>query len=151
MNEILAEKIINDSEMTATEKWEALKGVREKEQEIRNQVYDFLGEKISKDSRLKEYAEECWNHMQSMTFSMWYKITYLNPETWSEMRNKMDGVDDFLGYLIFEEEYEEFIEKIGFKEFLNGIDTHCDVHLKYVGGYVVGVKPTVYIEVDLLD
>lgn len=146
-----AERIINDSKMTATEKWDFLKGIREKEKEILDQVYDFIGEHINKDS-LKEYADKCWaTSYGSSTYSMWYKNTYLNPVSWVNPRNRMDGVDDYLGHLIHIGEYDKFIEDIKFNEFLSTINTHCDVHLKFVGGHMVNIRPLVYFEVDLLD
>lgn len=146
-----AERIINDTKMTATEKWDLLKGIREKEKEILDQVYGFIGEHINKDS-LKEYADKCWvTTYMSSTYSMWYVNTYLNPATWVNQRNRMDGVDDYLGHLIHIGEYDKFMEDIKFNEFLGTIDTHCDVHLKFVGGHMVNIRPLVYFEVDLLD
>lgn len=143
-----AERIINDSKMTATEKWDLLKGIREKEKEILDQVYDFIGEHINKDS-LKEYADKCC--LPGMSYNMWYAKTYLNPSTWVNPRNRMDGVDDYLGHLIHIGEYDKFMEDIKFNEFLGTIDTHCDVHLKFVGGHMVDIRPLVYFEVDMLD
>lgn len=143
-----AERIINDAKMTATEKWDLLKGIREKEKEILDQVYDFISEHINKDD-LKTYADKSW--FTTMDYNKWYKDTYLNPATWVNRRNKMDGVDDYLGHLIHIGEYDKFMEDIKFNEFLGTIDTHCDVHLKFVGGHMVNIRPLVYFEVDLLD
>lgn len=114
-------------------------------------MYGFIGEHINKDS-LKEYADKCWvTTYMSSTYSMWYVNTYLNPATWVNQRNRMDGVDDYLGHLIHIGEYDKFMEDIKFNEFLGTIDTHCDVHLKFVGGHMVNIRPLVYFEVDLLD
>ena len=135
-----------------------LKRLRDQEQEITDQVYEFFRGHLKDDERLKATARHHYNSYLAAnggfgSFENWYEKCIYNmaSDGWKE------GVEDWLGQLKHNDELDRYLEDIKFNEFINSMDGPIRVHLQYSSGEYPGtdwtsmIAPTVHIYAEIMN
>lgn len=153
----IVQKILN-SKLPSSDKKLLIDQYKEQKSKVTDIVYGFLREHIKDDQKLKDFARNHYegylaNDPDYSSFEDWYKgcIYDMSGDCWKE------GVEDWLGKLKYNGEFDQFLEEIKFQEFLDNMDYPCDVKFYYSDGSYPGdvwsmmIDPSVHINVELLD
>lgn len=135
-----------------------LKQLRNQEQKVTDTVYEFFRDKLKDNQRLKATARHHYNSYLANDsswggFDNWYKKCIYNMDSpgWKE------GVEEWLGQMGHNGEFEQYLEDVKFQDFLKSMDYYCDVKFTYSDGsypgdvYSMLVDPSVHINVKFLE